>query len=138
MRSALTQEESTHYEPLAINFHLGKTSPREPLIRGERDAPRLLRLLVGIDHLARGIFGRRQHNLGRDVPELSNVVAFDVLELDLQYARLRPFAVLTELHVADHGFERVGTKVVRNLVIFEAFGPKISLPKDLNLPLAQG
>ena len=29
MRSALTQEESTRYEPSAINFHLGETSPRE-------------------------------------------------------------------------------------------------------------
>src|SRR5215475_10095407 len=34
MRSMFAQEESMCYEPLAINFHLGETSPREPPGRG--------------------------------------------------------------------------------------------------------
>src|SRR6476646_7520048 len=51
----------------------------------------LLRLLVGIDHLAGLVFGRRHHDLRGHILELGDVVALDVLELDLQHPRLRPF-----------------------------------------------
>jgi hypothetical protein len=36
-------------------------------------------LLVGIDHLTRLVLRRRYHDLGREVPELADVIALDVI-----------------------------------------------------------
>ena len=60
-------------------------------------------LLVWIDHLTRLVLRRCYHDLGREVSELADVVALDVLELHLEHARLRPFTQGPERHVADDG-----------------------------------
>jgi hypothetical protein len=52
----------------------------------------LFRSLVRIDHIARLVLGRHKHDLGRDVLELAEIVTLDMLELELQHARLRPLA----------------------------------------------
>src|SRR6476620_12793265 len=84
---------------------------------------RLLSVLIRIYHRTRLVFSRRHHHLGRNVLELGEVVALDVLELDLQHPRLRPFAVGTEPHVAEHRRKGVGAEVVGELGIVEALGP---------------
>ena len=80
-----------------------------------------LAILVRIDHLARLVLRRRYHDLGREVLELADVIALDVLELDLEHARLRPFALRAERHVADQGLERGLADVIGELVVIEAF-----------------
>jgi hypothetical protein len=52
----------------------------------------LFRPLVWIDHIARLVLGRYQHDLRRDVLELAEIITSDMLELELQHARLRPLA----------------------------------------------
>src|SRR5437660_12309950 len=52
----------------------------------------LFRSLVRIDHIARLVLGRHKHDLGRDVLDLAEIVTLDMLELELQHARLRPRA----------------------------------------------
>ncbi len=64
-----------------------------------------LRLFVRVDHVAGLVVGGRQHGLGVHGAELLDVVGLDVVELDLQHPRLRPFAVLAELDVAQHGLD---------------------------------
>src|SRR5262249_55640940 len=96
----------------------------------------LLRLLVWIDQLARLVFGGRHHHLGRHVLELREIVTLDIPELDLQDARLRPFAVGTESHVAEHGLKRVGADVIAELGIVEAVGSCDGLLEDLELGVA--
>src|ERR1700681_4521254 len=53
----------------------------------------LFRHLVRIDQIARLVLGRHYHDLGREVLELAEIVALDVLELELEHARLRPLAL---------------------------------------------
>src|SRR3974377_974423 len=60
---------------------------------------------IGIDHLNRSVVLRRDDHLGRHLPELVDAVALDVLKLHELDARLGPFAVGTELDVADPGLE---------------------------------
>src|SRR6516225_1133123 len=96
----------------------------------------LHRLIERVDHLARFVFRGRDHNLGRDVPELTDVVALDVLKLNLQHARLRPLAVLAELHVADDGLERVGAQINGKLCVVEALGRADRLAQNLELSVA--
>lgn len=55
--------------------------------------------------------------------ELLDVVALDVVELDLQHARLRPFTISTEPNVARHGLELIDAHIVDQLLILNAFGP---------------
>src|ERR1700692_2409044 len=70
-------------------------------------------LRVGIDHAARRSLRRIDDGLSVGPFELRDVVAFDVLELYGQHARLCPTSALSELHVADYGFERGVSCVVR-------------------------
>src|SRR5262249_12702001 len=86
-----------------------------------------------IYHLTRLVFSGRHHHLDRDVLELGEVVAPDVLELDLQHAGPRPFAVTTEPHVAKHGREGVGADVVAELGVVEARGRHDRLLEHLQL-----
>src|SRR4029450_648737 len=76
-----TQRADLGYTPRsdARGRHLGEMPPwahGRPLLVVAH-AKSLLRLLVGIDHLARSIFGRCQHDLGRYVLELSDIVTLD-------------------------------------------------------------
>src|SRR5262249_17293511 len=122
---------------LIRKFYLGLGSPpASPRLFAGRGTPRLLRLFVRVDHLARLVLRRRHHDLRRDVLELPDVVALDVLELDLQHARLRPFALGAEFHVADHGLEGAGADVVAELGIIEALGPFDRLRQHLQLGVA--
>src|SRR5262245_39685630 len=98
----------------------------------------LLRLLVRIDHLARLVLRRRYHDLGRHVPELADVIALDVLELHLQHARLRPFALRPKRYVADQSLERGFTDVIRQLVVVEGLGGRDRLLQHLKLGVAPG
>src|SRR5215469_4812127 len=98
----------------------------------------LFGLLVRIDHLARLILRRRYYDLGRDVPELADVITLDVLELHLEHARLRPFARGPERHVADQGLERGVADVIGEFVVVEAFRGRYRLLQDLKLRVAPG
>jgi hypothetical protein len=84
------------------------------------DGPLLFRHLVRIDHVARLVFGRRYDDLGREVLELAEIGALDVLELDLKDPRLRPLALGSELHVTNQGLERRLADVIGELVVIEA------------------
>src|SRR5665213_641011 len=68
-----------------------------------RPASRLLRFGVGIDHVASLVLLRPDDDLMVGVLELIDRIAGDMLELGEENARLRPFAVLAERDVADHG-----------------------------------
>src|SRR5262245_1017925 len=98
----------------------------------------LLRLLVRIDHLARFVLRRRYHDLGRDVPELADVIALDVLELHLEHAGLRPFALGPEPHLADQRVERGLADVIGELVVVEAIRGRYRLLQDLKFGIAPG
>src|SRR5664280_2921776 len=67
----------------------------------------LLGLFVGVDHVARLVFGRRDDGQGVRVLELIDGVALDAAELRLEHPRLRPFAIWRKLDVADDGLEPV-------------------------------
>src|SRR5215468_3394876 len=96
----------------------------------------LFGLLVRIDHLARLILRRRYHHLGRDVPELADVIALDVLELHLEHARLRPFALDPERHIADESVECGFADVIGERVVVETFRGRYRLLQDLKLGVA--
>ena len=77
---------------------------------------------------------RRCHDrLSRYVLELIDAITFDVLELDLQHARLGPFPPFPELDVANDGLERGVADVVDELAIIEALGGLYSLPQHLQI-----
>src|SRR5262245_11699751 len=118
--------------PSAAQFCVRSNGANAPLLLRRV----LLRLFVGIDHAARRVFGRRHHDLGRGVPELGDVVALHVLELDLQHARLRPFTLGAERHVADHGLEGVGAEVVAELGIIQALSGLDGLLQHLQLGIS--
>src|SRR5450631_3435630 len=82
----------------------------------------LLRLFVGVDHVARLVFGRRYDGQGVRVLELVDAVALDAAELRLEHPRLRPFAIGGEFDVADDGLERGLADVVGELAVVEALG----------------
>src|SRR5262245_51482015 len=65
------------------------------------------RLLVGVDQLAGGELGRTHDGLRVHAAELLDIAALDVVVLHHQEARLRPLALLAELHVAHDGLEGV-------------------------------
>src|SRR5262249_37832418 len=98
----------------------------------------LLRLLVGIDHVAGLVLRRREHGLRIHAAELLEVAALDVVILDLQHAALRPLAALAELHVAHDGLERGLADVVGELVVVEALGRLHRLAEDLDVGVAPG
>src|SRR5262252_3386878 len=82
----------------------------------------LLRLLVRIDRCTGGVFRWRYHDPRRHVSELGKIVALDVPELGLQHARLGPFALRAELHIAGHGLEGSGTDIVADFLVVEPLG----------------
>src|SRR5450830_667031 len=75
----------------------------------------LLGLFVGVDHVARLVFGRRDDGQGIRVLELIDAVALDAAELGLEHPRLRPLAALAEGDIADDGFEGGLADVVASL-----------------------
>src|SRR3970282_379131 len=62
-------------------------------------------LLVRVDDVSRLPLLRVQHDALARTRELLEVVRLHVPELDKQHAAPRPFAVLAEFHLADHGIE---------------------------------
>jgi hypothetical protein len=59
-----------------------------------------------MNQIAGLVLGRQYHDLGREVLELAEIGALDMLELDLERPRLRPFALAPELDVTNQGLER--------------------------------
>src|ERR1035437_3655788 len=80
-----------------------------------------------IDRVARFVSRRRHDRLNGCVLELIDGITFDVVELDLQHARLSPFPLLPELDVANDRLERGVADVVNELAIIEALGGLNSL-----------
>src|SRR5581483_10562762 len=98
----------------------------DPPDRPGRRAPRLRRLLrlgVGIDQLAGGVFRRPQDGLAAVVSPLVEAVALDAVVLHLEHPRLGPFAVGAVFDLALDGLERVAADIVGELVLVEALGP---------------
>src|ERR1700733_8862963 len=77
-----------------------------PSISTARRTCGLFRHSVGIDHIARLVLGRHYYDLRREVLELGEIVAPDMLELNLEHPRLRPLALGPEFHIPDHGLKR--------------------------------
>src|SRR5262249_35440312 len=98
----------------------------------------LLRLLVGIDHVAGLVLRRREHGLRVHATELLEVTALDVVVLDLQHAALLPLAALRDLYVARDGLEGGLADVVGELVVVEALGGLHRLAEDLDVGVAPG
>ena len=93
-----------------------------------------MRLLVRIDHVAALELRRIDDHLGlRRIAEVVDAAALDVLELGRQRALLRPFAVLVELHFADHGLERGLVHVFGELVVVEALGGGDGIAEHLQI-----
>src|SRR6516225_6192379 len=75
---------------------------------------------IGFDDLAGAKFRWFEDRLRSGVAELLEVGALDVLELHLQYARLRPFTVLPIRDLADDRVERMAAYVIGELGLVEA------------------
>jgi hypothetical protein len=82
------------------------------------------------------VLGRRYHELRRDVLELAEIVALDVLELELKHPRVRPLALGPEPHVTDQGLQGRFADVIGELVVVEAFGGRDCLLQKLKLGVA--
>src|SRR5580700_7652056 len=82
---------------------------------------RLLGFRVGIDHIAGFIFVWPYNNFMGRVLELIDRIAGDVLELGEKHTGLRPFAVLAERDVTDHGMEGVAMHISRERGLVGAF-----------------
>src|SRR4029077_13771054 len=82
----------------------------------------LLRVGVGVDRLASGVFVRPEDRLLGVGPPLLQIAALDVMVLDRQDARLRPFAIGAVFDVADYRRDRVCVQPVGELVLVEALG----------------
>src|SRR5580704_8627454 len=63
---------------------------------------------------------------------------FDVVKLDLQHARLGPFAIGTELNVANHRVEGVRPEIVRDFRLIGAPGFANGLTNDLKIGIGEG
>src|SRR5579862_1330806 len=87
---------------------------------------------IGQDHFARLVLVRPQHRLALAVAEIVDAGAFDVLELNSQDLRGRPFALVAEFDVADDSLKGVGADVVGELVLVEALGALDGLGEDLH------
>src|SRR6266567_4932119 len=93
---------------------------------------------VRFDHLTSAIFGRLENCLGPRIPELLEIGALDVLELDLQDPRLRPLAVLAEADLADDRVEWVAADVVGELCLVEALRYLDRFPQNLKVGIGEG
>src|SRR5262245_58917849 len=67
-----------------------------------------LGLFVGVDHVTGLEIRRRQYGLRVHTTELIETIALDVVILDLEHARLGPFALRAERHFAHDGSDRMG------------------------------
>src|SRR5664280_801840 len=97
----------------------------------------LLGLFVGVDHVARLVFGRRNDGQGFRVLELIDGVALDAAELRLEYPRLRPFAIGRKLDVADDGLERGLAQIIGELAVVEALGGGDRLAQHVEVSIAE-
>jgi hypothetical protein len=105
-----------------IFFWVAKTSAGHCFCLHERSERRtthryFLMLEIGLDDLARAKFRRFEDRFRSGVPELTEVGALDVLELHLQHARLRPFAVLAKGDFANDRVEWMTADVIGELAL---------------------
>src|SRR5258706_13951919 len=128
-RQLLQEDETNRCAMTSVRFGLKMTQT----CRRPSPSVQSLRLFVRVDHVAGLVVGGRQHRLCVHGAELLDVVGLDVVELNLQHPRLRPFAVLAELDVAKHGLERAGTDVVGELLVLNAFSRRDRLLQHLEL-----
>src|SRR5215813_9817059 len=113
--------------------------PRRPSKqpRGPRWDGLLPRLLEGIDHIARLVFGRRNDRQGIGVLELVDTITLDAAELCLENPRFRPFAVFAERYVADDGFECGLAQVISELGVLDAFGRRYRLSEYIEIRITE-
>src|SRR5262249_8312118 len=106
-------------------------------LRGPRWDVLLPRLLEGIDHIARLVFGWRNDGQGIGVLELVDTITLDAAELRLEDPRLRPFAVFAERYIADDGFECGLAQVISEFGVVDAFGRRDRLSEDIEIRIAE-
>src|SRR5689334_14652173 len=95
------------------------------------------RLGKRVDKLSRLELGWvHDHGLSR-LTELIDVVAADVLVLDIEDARLLPFTERAEFHVPDDGLERGLVQVVRDLRLIDCADRANRLRQDLQLRIPE-
>src|SRR5262249_39260201 len=100
--------------------------------------PLFLRLAIGIAEGAGAEFGRVEDDLAAGFLELLQITAGDALVLHEEDARLFPFAVLGEFHVADDGVVRLLVDVLGELRLVEAAGLGHGVAQDLQLGIGEG
>src|SRR6266436_7783103 len=98
----------------------------------------LLDARVGLDDLASAKFLGFEDHLGFRIAELLEIVALDVLELHLQHARLRSFAVLAEGDLSDDRVERMAADVIGELRLVEALGALDRIAQNLQVGVSKG
>ena len=98
----------------------------------------LLCPFVGKDDLPRCIFWRRNYDLSRHILELSNVVSFYVLILNLENSRVRPFTFCAEPYLSHDCRERVCADVTPDLGIIERLRRLHCLFQYLKLSVGPG
>src|SRR5579872_3496713 len=82
----------------------------------------LMTRVIERDQVAALVLGRRHYDQLVGALELLDVVAFHMLELCREDARLRPFAAFAELHVTDQRMERRGVNVGAEFIAGRALG----------------
>lgn len=88
-------------------------------------------LLVWVDHLTALVLRRINYHLGRQIAEVINFVAFDILKLSGHHAFHGPLAVLTKSDVAYYRLECRFSDVLGKLAVVERFCLGDSLSENL-------
>src|SRR5438309_1759446 len=75
---------------------------------------------VWIDDVPGLVLPRPQDDLLAAVAKLLEVVGRDILELGEEHARFRPFSIVTERNVSDHGPKTMAADILCPLAVVEA------------------
>src|SRR5947209_4049885 len=86
----------------------------------------------GVDQLSRFELRRIHDHSLAGLPKLIDVVALNVLILDIKNSGLFPFAEGTELHIPDDGLEMRLVQIVSELALIDAANCGDSLSQDLH------
>src|SRR5437763_3812227 len=141
-RSRLPSRSAEHAEPQHRFQEPARPMAYEPQpcggpLRSSSDTSVRLRLGEWMDQLSGFEFGRIKNHGFAGLTELVDVVALDVLILDVENSGLLPLTERTEFHVANDGLELRLVQMIGKLALVEAADRGHRLSQDLHFGIRE-